>query len=301
MLIQSVFQDRVSEFPADAAAILGEMPKQQGMLEAAQVNQLKDILNLPIQDLMVQLLPVAAAISVAPVSKFYVGVVAEGLSGALYFGANLEFLDQPLKVTLHAEQCAVTNAWHKGEEGLVRLAVNEAPCGHCRQFLNELSTAKTLEIIVRHASEGVVRHYSINDLLPYSFGPEDLGLNAALMADLEYPLALPENEERNAMVDAALTAASKSYAPVCESRAGMALKLSSGQIITGRYAANAAFNPGVTAMEAAVVNWRLALLANPEEKIVEATMVEQPLKSSQKDLAISFLKKYGVSLHYIKV
>ena len=47
-----------------------------------------------------------------------VGAVALGLSGALYAGANLEFLGQSLSLSVHAEQAAVYNAWVHGEAGV---------------------------------------------------------------------------------------------------------------------------------------------------------------------------------------
>ena len=301
MQITSDFHDRVADFPSDAAAVLAKIPAQFGKLDASQVKQLRETLDSSQEDLMLRLLPVAASLSVASISDFRVGVVAEGVSGSLYLGANLEFPDQPLKVTLHAEQFAIVNAWHRGEQGLRRLAVNEPPCGHCRQFLNELAGVNQLEVLIHNSAKGIVRSYTMNDLLPHSFGPADLGLDGALMSDLSYPLTLPKELEGDELAEVALFAASKSYAPVCQSRAGIAMRLKSGRIVTGRYGANAAFNPGVTAMESALVNWRLALLDNPEDTIEDVVMVEQPIKSSQKDLAISFLKGYGINLSYIKV
>ena len=64
-----------------------------------------------------------------------------GKSGRLYVGVNLEFPRLPLQHSVHAEQFLIANAaWH-GERGLKRIAVNAAPCGHCRQFIAELVTA----------------------------------------------------------------------------------------------------------------------------------------------------------------
>ncbi|WP_062270230.1 cytidine deaminase [Endozoicomonas arenosclerae] len=302
MQITSDFNQKIAKFPASATSVLEKIPAQLGKLDAAQVEALKITLGLSLEELMIQLLPVAASLSVAEISDFHVGVVAEGLSGSLYLGANLEFTGLPLKATVHAEQFAVVNAWHRGEQGLKRLVVNEAPCGHCRQFLNELCRADQLQVIVHSDSRDSAQHYSIGDLLPDRFGPADLGMeDGALMCDLSYPMDLPAEFEGDELAEVALFAASKSYAPVCQSRAGIALRLKSGRIVTGRYGANAAFNPGVTAMESAAVNWRLALLQNPDDMIEEAVMVEQPTKSSQKELAVSFLDKYGIALRYIQL
>ncbi len=67
-----------------------------------------------------------------------------GESGHLYIGVNLEFPGLPLQHSVHAEQFLIANAaWH-GERGLRRIAVNAAPCGHCRQFIAELVTAVSI-------------------------------------------------------------------------------------------------------------------------------------------------------------
>ena len=67
--------------------------------------------------------------------------VALGASGRIFFGVNLEFARLPLYNSVHAEQFLVVNALHHGETEIRKLAVSEAPCGHCRQFYSELSCA----------------------------------------------------------------------------------------------------------------------------------------------------------------
>jgi cytidine deaminase len=62
------------------------------------------------------------------------------VSGNLYFGANMEFPGTTLQQTLHAEQSAVSHAWLRGEKQLTAITVNYTPCGHCRQFMNELNS-----------------------------------------------------------------------------------------------------------------------------------------------------------------
>ncbi|UYM18288.1 cytidine deaminase [Endozoicomonas euniceicola] len=313
MQIKNDFNSLLNEFPAQPASILKTLSTQSGRLDKKQVDSLLSCLNMTIEELMKALLPLAASLSVTPVSSFQVGTIAEGGSGNLYFGANLEFSQHPLKITVHAEQCVVTNAWHQGETWLKRLMVNEAPCGHCRQFLKELNRVDDLQIIIDRTSRGEVVTRKIGDLLPDAFGPGDLGIKEYLMSDACYPLSLSERSfseksfsekplaETSELAQAALEAARRSHAPVSNSRAGVALQLSSGRVVTGRYGENAAFNPGISAMEAAVVNWRMALLAQPEDHIVAAVMVEQQGTSSQRYLAEVFLADYGVRLEYFKV
>ena len=308
MQIKNDFNSLLDEFPAEPASILKTLFTQSGRLDKKQVDSLLSCLNMTIEELMKALLPLAASLSVTPVSSFQVGTLAEGGSGNLYFGANLEFSQHPLKVTVHAEQCVATNAWHQGETWLKRLMVNEAPCGHCRQFLKELNKVDDMQIIIDRTSRGEVVTCKVGDLLPDAFGPDDLGIKEYLMSDVCYPLSFSEQSfsekplaETSELAQAALEAARRSHAPVSNSRAGVALQLSSGRVVTGRYGENAAFNPGISAMEAAVVNWRMALLAQPEDRVVAAVMVEQQGTSSQRYLAEAFLADYGVRLEYFKV
>lgn len=302
MQTQSVFNKLVEQFPAEAVPTLKQLSVQSGRLDKEQVNTLLQCLDMTLEQLMKALLPLAAAISVTPVSNFQVGAVAEGGSGNLYLGANLEFAQHPLKVTVHAEQCVVTNAWHQGETRLTRLLVDEAPCGHCRQFLNELNQVEDMMIVIDRTPKGSVKSYNMADLLPDAFGPVDLGIKERLMSQTAFPLNLDSGDD---LVKAALEAASKSYAPISQSRAGVALRLSNGNIVTGRYGENAAFNPGISAMESAAVNWRLARLGKldgeAEVDILEAAMVEQQGASSQKYLVEAFLAGYGVKPCYFKV
>lgn len=298
MQINTDFNSLVNKFPAEAVSILKNITGQSGRLEKEQVDRLLSCLDMSIEQLMKALLPLAASLSVTPVSNFQVGTVAEGGSGCLYLGANLEFLQHPLKVTVHAEQCVVTNAWHQGETRLNRLVVNEAPCGHCRQFMKELNRIDDMQIIIDRTPKGEVITCQIADLLPDAFGPADLGIKDYLMSDVCFPLELADGDD---LAQAALEAAKRSHAPVSNSRAGVALKLSNGNIVTGRYGENAAFNPGISAMEAAIVNWRMAMLGDPEATIVAAAMVEQRGTSSQRYLAEAFLADYDVKLDYQSV
>lgn len=71
----------------------------------------------------------------------YCRAVGLGISGRLYVGVNLEFARLPVNNSVHAEQFLVANAVHHGERELVKIAVSEAPCGHCRQFYSELCCA----------------------------------------------------------------------------------------------------------------------------------------------------------------
>lgn len=202
-----------------------------------------------IEQLMLDLIPLAQTFAIPTISKFFVGAVSLGSSGALYFGANYEFPGQALSFTVHGEQAATAEAIGFGETGMEILAVSAAPCGYCRQFLYELTTASRLEILLPGTPAAPLTSY-----LPDAFGPADLGVTAALMSPQDHGLVLTGGGGRDAVADAALRAANGSYAPYSASFAGVALQTSDGSIFTGAVAENAAFNPSMSPMEIAVVS-----------------------------------------------
>lgn len=198
------------------------------------------------------LVGVAASYAFPAISGYAAGAVALGAtSGAAYFGANLEFPATSLGNTVHAEQSAVTNAWMHGEEGLVVLALSAAPCGHCRQFLWELCSAA--ELLVLTPGRGPI---PLHRLLPHAFGPADLGVTAHLMAPLDESLRRT-GRAPDPVVAAAADAAAGSYAPYSKGLAGVALRTTGGTVLQGRCTENAAFNPSLSPMQAAVAQWRL--------------------------------------------
>ena len=86
------------------------------------------------------------------ISRFLVGAAALGATGDIFVGVNVEFGGCHLGATLHAEQFLVLNAMGAGETRLIELATSSCPCGHCRQFLNELPRAA--ELVVHMGSAG---------------------------------------------------------------------------------------------------------------------------------------------------
>ncbi|MGB1271124.1 MAG: cytidine deaminase [Endozoicomonas sp.] len=287
----NAFQEQLALFSFDASLILQQMVKQRGRLDPQQIAELKTLLSVSSDALLKTLLPLAAAMSTCPVSDFLVGAIAEGYredgQGPWYFGANLEMVGQPLKMSIHAEQAAICNAWHQGESRLRRLMVNEAPCGHCRQFINEIQDVESLDIVISRLGSEIKNHYRISDLLPDSFGPVDLDQPERLLASSPQQFIAPEHSDK--LVNAALTAASNSYAPYSGCYSGIALLLDNGDIVTGQYAENAAFNPSLTAIEAVLVNLRLNNLRKPEAKVVDAVLIEKETGISHKPMAQSVL------------
>lgn len=276
------FKDTLSSLPK------GEQQQLLSQLCAEDFNgQLADS-NSPAIELASTLLPLAATFSIAPISGFHVGAVAVGASGALYLGANLEFADAPLCATLHAEQSAVLNAFMHGETSLKALAISEAPCGYCRQFLWELPEANKLPIIV-----GDMRT-NLEQLLPMPFGEPRQSSHGLLDSS---PTALqsitPITDEG---AQRAMDAAQHSYTPYTCSPEGFAIECANGKHFAGRAAENIAFNPSVPAVLGALNQRNLS--SSRDQPIVRCTQAGlDTSQHSNSELAASILR----SLSNVKI
>lgn len=242
-----------------------------GWLSAAQVKQLMRACDLDEDALCFMLLPFAAAYAVTPLSHFDAGAIARGISGNLYFGANMEFVAAPLQQTVHAEQSAIAHAWLRGEKRLRALTVNYTPCGHCRQFMNELNSGTDLIICLPERPAATLGSY-----LPDAFGPRDLAIHSLLLDDIDQPftaaawldhdLSAASPADNDPLLSAALAAASRSHAPYSQSHSGVALQGQDGRIYAGRYAENAAFNPSLPPLQAALILMNAAGVDNRQIK-----------------------------------
>ncbi|MBR9789994.1 MAG: cytidine deaminase [Vibrionaceae bacterium] len=261
-------------------------------LSAQQFEQLLSATALSDKELRVALLPFAAAYSYAPISEFYVGAIVRGLSGRLYFGANMEFLGVQLGQTVHAEQSAISHAWMKGERGLKDITINFSPCGHCRQFMNELSTAKELKVQLPEREEK-----SLHEYLPEAFGPADLGIKSGLMAEVQHQFECDDNDM---LIQKAVDAMNMSHAPYTNNLSGLALELADGRIFQGAYAENAAFNPSLPPLQVALIQVLLAgetfdkikaaaLVENSQGKISHLADTQSTLEALNPDIPLSFV------------
>ncbi|OQY44477.1 MAG: cytidine deaminase [Anaerolineaceae bacterium 4572_78] len=109
----------------------------------------------------------------APYSNYKVGAALLTTEGEIYNGCNVE--NAAYRPTICAEQTAIVKAISEGEQKFKAIAVitenGGSPCGVCRQVLREF--APNLIVIVADTS-GNHRIYQLAELLPDSFGPEEL-------------------------------------------------------------------------------------------------------------------------------
>ena len=260
--------DALGALPADLASAIKPVLEAENFdatLSPEVFAQLMSQTNMTDSELRVALLPLAAAYSLAPISNFYVGAIVRGQSGTLYFGANMEFVGACLSQTVHAEQSAISHAWVKGETGISDITINYSPCGHCRQFMNELTTAKELVVQLPEREAKSLQEY-----LPESFGPADLNITDALLTRVDNGIETEASEE---LVQLACQAANRAHAPYTKNFSGVALKAKDGRTFIGMYAENAAFNPSLPPLQVALINMNMA--GYPLAEIEEAALVEK--------------------------
>ena len=113
--------------------------------------------------------------SYSPYSNFKVGAAILTKSGKVFTGCNIE--SASYTPTICAERTALSKCVSEGYTDIEKVAVVGSlekisyPCGVCRQFLREFGSDIT---IISATSVDNFTEYKLNDLLPNSFGPEDL-------------------------------------------------------------------------------------------------------------------------------
>lgn len=119
-----------------------------------------------------------------PYSHFHVGAALLGADGRIYTGCNIENASYP--ATVCAERVALGNAVSSGCREFTAIAVcggsegNASsfctPCGVCRQMLREFVDPDSFLVILGRA-DGSTREFTLEALLPESFGPANLGVS----------------------------------------------------------------------------------------------------------------------------
>ena len=115
--------------------------------------------------------------SYSPYSKYPVGACVLTKDGKTFKGTNIE--NASFGLTNCAERSAIFATYSNGykKKDIEAIAIVSdgkklaAPCGACRQVLNEL-LEKDTPIILSNGTKTI--ETNINDLLPMSFGPEDV-------------------------------------------------------------------------------------------------------------------------------
>lgn len=109
-----------------------------------------------------------------PYSNFHVGAALITEDDEIFTGCNIEI--SSYSPTICAERTAIFKAVSEGHKKIKAIAVVgdtdfTYPCGVCRQVIREFG--KDAIVIVAN-SEDEYKEYKLEELLPHSFGPEDL-------------------------------------------------------------------------------------------------------------------------------
>ena len=112
----------------------------------------------------------------APYSRFKVGAAIVTPDGQVFTGCNVENAAYPvgtcaeagaISAMLAAGECRIAEIVVIGEgENLV------TPCGGCRQRIREFAASDTPIHIA--GPEGIRKSFTLEELLPFSFGPDNL-------------------------------------------------------------------------------------------------------------------------------
>ncbi|XP_037406237.1 cytidine deaminase 1-like [Triticum dicoccoides] len=240
-----------------------------------------------VEDLLPLLIPSAMRRARPPISRFPVGAVGLGESGRVYAGVNLEFVGAPLSQAVHAEQFLIANAAAAEEPALRAIAVSHMPCGHCRQFLQEIRGAAGIRILVTSdAADGCAAEWrSLASLLPRPFGPHDL-------LPKDAPLVLEPHDNRlgdpvdaaangfaagdleGRLKDAAEAAARAAHAPYSGCPSGFAVADGEGKVYAGGCLESAAYNPTLGPVQTAIIAM-IAASGGSAGDVVAAALVEK--------------------------
>jgi len=132
---------------------------------------------LSVTDPLAEAALAARACAYAPYSRFAVGAALLTEAGAVHAGCNVENAAYPEGTC--AEAGAIAAMVLAGGRRIAELVVAGGggapctPCGGCRQKLREFGTAGTRIRIVDPAGAVLLR-VTLAELLPHSFGPENL-------------------------------------------------------------------------------------------------------------------------------
>ncbi len=282
-----------SQDPISIAIFNTIQEQQQAQLSGEKVAFFCKKFSISPVELALKCLPVAACYSQTPVSKFNVGAIAIGESNTFYFGANQEYSQLAIAQTVHAEQSAVSNAWHNGEKSVTDIIVNYTPCGHCRQFLNELNTCETLKIHLPHSQNNLLHSY-----LPDSFGPKDLNIESRIFDQKNHNFTF---NAKNELEQTALNALNQSHAPYSESYSSVAIELENGKMVAARYGENAAFNPSMMPLQSAMNFILLNFKDDEKSAIKKVLLLEKQSTLSHKNMTESFAKALGAEFEFIQI
>lgn len=120
----------------------------------------------------------ARATAYAPYSRYLVGAALLAEDGRIFAGCNVENAAYPQGVCAEAGAISAMVLAGQRRARAVLVAGGGAhlctPCGGCRQKLREFCGDPKTFVVMAANENGVQRRWTLEDLLPQSFGPDHL-------------------------------------------------------------------------------------------------------------------------------
>jgi cytidine deaminase len=124
-----------------------------------------------------------------PYSGYHVGAAVLTRSGSVFAASNVE--NAAYGSTICAERMAIGKANSSGARDIVAIAISSRsdkfekneitsdPCGTCRQVIYEMAQVSgcDIEVIISDTNKDNIAIKSIEQLLPYAFGPSQLHID----------------------------------------------------------------------------------------------------------------------------
>lgn len=162
----------------------------EGVQFSSEVRHVKEPDSLP-QDVVKKLIQESQETKTkayCPYSKFRVGAALLAHDNSVFTGCNVENACYNLGVC--AERNAISKAVSEGYRKFKAIAIASdlndqfiSPCGGCRQFMREFGPDWTVFL---SKPDGSYLKMTVKELLPVSFGPEDLFMKKVIDIPNEY-------------------------------------------------------------------------------------------------------------------
>ncbi len=118
----------------------------------------------------------AMDLAYSPYSRFPVGCAVRDDKGRIHLGVNVENAAYPVGNCAEASAIAAMIVADGGRIAAIAVAGMgdglTTPCGACRQRIREFGSESTPVLVC--GPEGLRRSFTLGELLPHSFGPDNL-------------------------------------------------------------------------------------------------------------------------------
>uniref|UniRef100_UPI00398F0C91 cytidine deaminase-like isoform X1 n=2 Tax=Pristiophorus japonicus TaxID=55135 RepID=UPI00398F0C91 len=159
--------------PAVSESTISPRPVERRMCTPTQQT---DLQKAEETDKLVKKSQEAKALAHCPYSKFPVGAAVMTEDGQVFTGCNIE--NACFTVGICAERVAMHKAISEGCNKFKAIAISSdkkdqfiTPCGACRQVMREFGTKWEVHLT---KCDGTHKTMTVEELLPASFGPEDM-------------------------------------------------------------------------------------------------------------------------------